>query len=99
MSNCNQYVSIHGYDSGLPAINCGIPQASVLGHVPFLLYINDFNQTIKFCKGHLFNGDTNLLCLSNTNKKPKKLVNAGLKHTVNWLNADKISLNVKKLKS
>ena len=51
---------------------------------------------MKFCKVHHFAGDTNLLCLSNSIKKPKKLVNAELKHLVNWLNANKISLDVKR---
>ena len=37
-----------------------------------------------------------LLCLSNSIKKMNKLVSADLKHLVNWLNANKISLNVKK---
>ena len=36
--------------------------------------------------------------MSNSIKKLKKLVNADLKHLVNWLNANKISLNIKKLK-
>ena len=60
------------------------------------LYINDLNQAIKFCKVHHFADDTNLLCLCNSIKKLNKLVNADLKHLVNWLNANKISLNVKK---
>ena len=34
--------------------------------------------------------------MSNSNKKLNKLVNADLKHLVHWLNANKISLNVKK---
>ena len=62
----------------------------------FLLYINDLNQAIKFCKVHRFADDTNLLCLSNSIKKLNELVNTDLKHLVNWLNANKISLNVKK---
>ena len=64
--------------------NCGIPQASVLGSFLFLSYINDLNQAIKFCKVYHFADDTNLLCLSNSIKKLNKLVNADLKHLVNW---------------
>ena len=44
LSNRNQYVSMNGYESGLAAINCGIPQGSVLGPILFLLDINDFKQ-------------------------------------------------------
>ena len=98
LSNRNQYVSINGYESGLAALNCGVPQGSVLGPLLFLLYINDLNQAIKFCKVHHFADDTNLLCLSNSIKKLNKLVNADLKHLANWLNANKISLNIKKTK-
>ena len=94
--NRYQYVCINGYESGLAAINCGVPQGSVLGPLLFLLYINDLNQAIKSCKVHHFADDTNLLCLSNSIKKLNKQVNADLKHLVNWSNANENSLNVKK---
>ena len=96
LSNRNQYISINGYESGLAAINCGVPQGSVLGPLLFLLHINDLNQAIKIYKVHHFADDTNLLYLRNSIKKLSKLVNADLKHLLNWLNANKISLNVKK---
>ena len=99
LSNCSQYVSINGYDSGLAAINCGVPEGSGLGSLLFLLYLNGLNQAIKFCKVQHFADDTNLLSLDNSIKKLDKLVNADLKHLVNWLNANKISLNVKKTES
>ena len=79
LSNRSQYASINGYESGLAAINCGVPQGSVLGPLLFLLYINDLNQAITFCKVHHFADDTNLLCLSNSIKKLNKLVTADLK--------------------
>ena len=91
LSNWNQYVSINGFDSGFTIINCGVPQGFVLGSLLFLLYINS-NQAIKFCKVHHFADGTNLIWVSNSNK----LVNGDLKHLVNWLNASKILLNIKK---
>ena len=78
----DEYVSIKVYGSSLAAINCGISQRSVLGQLSLLLYINDHNQAIK-----------SLLYLSNSTKKLNKLFNANLKHLVDWLNANKISLN------
>ena len=79
LPNRNEYVSIHGYDSGLAAINCGFPQGYVPGPILFLLYMNNLNQAIKFCKVHHFADDTNLLYLNNSLKKLNKLVNADLK--------------------
>ena len=71
------------YDSGLATINCGVSEGSVLGPLLFLLYINDLNHAIKFCKFDHFADDTNLLCLGNSIKKLNKLVNADLKCLVN----------------
>ena len=83
LSNPNQCVSINSFDSGLTTINCGVPQGSFLGPLLFVLYINDPNQAIKFCKVHSFADDTNLSCLSTSIKKLNKLVSADLKHLVN----------------
>ena len=88
LSNRNQDNSISGFYSGLAAINCSVPEGSVLRPILFLLYINDLNQAIKFCKVHYLAEDTNLLCVSNSD----------LKSLVNWLNANKILLNVKESK-
>ena len=78
----------------LTKINSGVLQGSFLGPLLFLLYINDLNHAIKFWKVHHFADDTKLLYLSKSIKK--RLVNIDLNSLVNWLNVNKISLDVKK---
>ena len=70
-------------DSGFAVINCSIPQGFILGLLLLLLYVNDLNQAIKFCKVDHYSDDNNLLCVSNSVQKPNKLVNADLKHLLN----------------
>ena len=62
----------------------------------FLIYINDLNSAIKFCKVHHFADDTNLLHFHKSVDKLNKLVNLDMKNLATQLNANKISLNVQK---
>ena len=61
----------------------------------FLIYINDLNQAIKFCKVHHFADYTNLLHFNKSVAKLNKFVNQDMKNLTVWLNASKI-LNVEK---
>ena len=54
------------------------------------------NQAIKFCKVHHFADDTNLLHFSKSITKLNKYVNLDMKNLTDWLNANKISVNVQK---
>ena len=77
-------------------INCGVPQSSILGPLLYSIYINDLNCAIRYCSVHHFVDDTNLLNYNNSVKRMKKQVNQDLKNLANWLNANKIFLNVTK---
>ena len=63
LSNREQYVSINGHESNLTSVLYGIPQGSALGPLLFIIYINDLNQAIKFCKVHHFGDDTRFASL------------------------------------
>ena len=71
LCNRKQYVSINGFKSNTSALTCGVPQGSVLGHLLFLIYINDLCHAIRFCHVHHFADDTNLIHI---NKSPKMLM-------------------------
>ena len=56
----------------------GVPQGSGLGPLLFLIYINDLNNSIKFCSTHHFADDTSLLYHGKSLKKIQKYVNLDL---------------------
>ena len=96
LQNRLQYVSMNVFDSNLQHIYYGVPQVSILWPLLFLIHINDINRVIRYCPVHHFADDTNLLNYNNLVKRMNKQVHQDLKNLTNWLNANKICLNVSK---
>ena len=96
LSNRSQFVSINGFNSDYKTIKYGVPQGSVLGPLLFLIFINDLNIAIKHSETFHFADDTCLLNIKDSVKQINKVVNKDLKFLVQWLNANRISLNVAK---
>jgi len=59
LNNRNQFVSVNGVHSEMLTSSYGVPQGSILGHLLFLIYINDINNAIPGEKMKLFADDTN----------------------------------------
>ena len=47
LSNRKQGVSVNGAMSDITGVTYGVPQRSVLGHILFLLYINDIHENVQ----------------------------------------------------
>ena len=65
-----------------------------MGHLLFLIYVNNLHVAIKYSEMHHFADDTNLLNFISCVKYINKQVNYDLKNLSHWVKANKISLNV-----
>ena len=62
----------------------------------FYLFINGLHTAVEFSSIHHFTDDTNLLLIDKSLKKINKHINRDLYLTVDWIRANKPSLNANK---
>lgn len=103
LSNRKQYVEIEGVCSTQEIIQTGVPQGSILGPILFLIYINDIHNASDAFNYILFADDTNLIScidpISDDNIIAKvNHINRALASVTEWMEVNKLSLNVSKTK-
>ena len=76
-------------------IKCGVPQGSVLGPLLFLLYVSDIYRCSEQLSFILFSDDTNIFYQQKDIKVLIETRNNELKKVNLWLQANKLSLNIK----
>ena len=96
LTNRDQYVNYKNKTSNTLPITCGVPQGSILGSLLFILYINDLPRVSSIIKFIMFADDTSLLISGKDEYILQNTVNNELKKVANWLDANKLSLNINK---
>ena len=76
LTDRKQYTNVK--DSNSQEITHRVLQVSVLGPLPFIIFINDLNLPVTSSKVHHFVNDTNLLLINKSLKKTNSLINHGL---------------------
>ena len=81
-------------ESDIGSINCGVPQGPCLGPLLFIIYINDLPFALKICKFTMYADDTSISYSSKSIEDLTETLNNELKCLKEWLQDNKLSLNV-----
>ena len=92
----SQYVCYGGFESGKGAVECGVPQGSVLGPLFFIIYVNDMARATADFDLVLFADDTNLFAKGRDPQELFARANRGLQELGHWFRCNKLTLNLKK---
>ena len=107
--NRQQLVDVAGTHSTLINLTTGVPQGSILGPLLFIIYMSDIYEASKSFHAILYADDTSLysslgsfnvnLTGNNSDKHTLSIkINNELSNIQEWLNVNKLSLNVNKTK-
>ena len=95
LSNRKQYTQVNEHRSSLKEITCGVPQCSILGPILFLIYINDISNSTEL-NLLSFADDTTIYCSETTLYDNRKKATSVLTKILDWLHANRLSLNINK---
>ena len=92
LSNRQFMVNLENSFSEVLSISCGVPQGSILGHLLFLIYVNDSLVAVK-CDLILYADDTCLVFQSKNFKYIEKQLNEDFANICDWFVDNKLSIH------
>ena len=100
LANRKQYVQMENIKSDKMTILTGVPQGSVLGPLLFIIYTNDIINCSTHFHPVIYADDTTLIntSVNLNNDQNVVILNQELDKIYQWLNTNKLSLNISKTK-
>ena len=94
----SQQTKVNGCTSRKVQNDLGVPQGSVLGAILFILYINDIPSQLRNAYINLFADDTLTYLHGKNLDAMRDQMNGELQRIIQWLQMNKLKLNVSKTK-
>jgi hypothetical protein len=98
LMNRVQQCSINGKLSDKKRINCGVPQASILGPLLFLLYINDLPDCLRSTASCMYVDDTQIFSSSYDANELVVKQNSNLAHVFECMKENRLQVHPSKYK-
>ena len=92
LSNRQFMVNLENSFSEVSSISCSVPQGSILGHLLFLIYVNDSPVAVK-CDLFLYADDTCLVFQNKNVKYIEKQLNEDFANMCDWFADNKLSIH------
>ena len=88
------YIHFNGKNSAECTLQCGVPQGSILGPLFFIIFVNDMFNISNVLSNVLYADDTCIYLRGSDITALFDLLNVELNSLYEWLNANKLTLNV-----
>ena len=92
----SQYVTCNGDKSDVIFVESGVPQSSILRPLLFILFMSDFSRSSTSLFSIVFADDTSVFLKGTEYSELIKTLNNKLKNVTKWLNANRMTVNMKK---
>ena len=96
LTDRTQYVNFNGEQSAEHTLKCGVPQGSILGPLFFIIFVNDMFNVSNVLFNVLYADDTCIYISGSDINALFDVLNIELAALLEWLNANKLTLNVDK---
>ena len=94
--NRSQFTCCANAQSVPDTVSVSVAQASVLGPLMFIIYMNDLPNVLEFCNITLYADDTVLYFSSKLITEIESNLNSDLRHVCDWLKHNQLTPNIKK---